>query len=183
MKLKTKGLIKLMQSELDSGVSLQAIFEKNKSDDIKEKKLAYLVSSLKDKTLIQKYKTANNVLIGIMVVITIISAFAGYGIGVEATPNSAIYWTAIAIIPMLFLYGFFKINFQAYLAYLFLTISQFPKYLINFGAEPVTDIIGLVVSISIIALVWFLKGKLFPYMGFLGAKKNADKQYLVAVNS
>ena len=172
-----------MQNEFDSGESLQTIYENNKSDDIKEKKLAYLVGSLKDNSLIKKYKTANNVLVGIMVVLTIFTAFAGYGLGVEASSDSAIYWTALAIFPIIFLIGFIKNIYQIYLIYLVLTLSQFPKSLTNFGADPVYDIIGLVVSISVIALVWFLKVRLFPYMGFFGPKKNSDKQYLLAVNS
>ncbi len=172
-----------MQNEFDSGKSLQAIYEKYKSDNIKEKKLAYMVSSLKDNSLIQKYKTANNILIGIMVVITIITVFASYGIGLDVTPDSAIYWTIFSIIPLLFLYGFIKVNFQAYLIYIVLSFSQFSNSFKDFGADPMTDIIGLAVSLSIIAFVWFLKMKLFPYMGFLSPKKNSDKQYLVAVNS
>ena len=181
--MKTKDLIKLMQSEFDSGESLHTIYEKNKNDGIKEKKLAYLVGSLKDASLIKQYKTPNNVLIGAMAIITIISAFAGYYIGLEVTPDTAIYWSAIAIIPMMFLYGFIKMNYQAYLAYLALTISQFPKLFTNFGADPVFDITGLVVSISVIGLVFYLKINLFPYMSFFGAKKNDNKEYLVALNS
>jgi len=181
--LKNKELIQLMQSDFDSGESLPNIFEKYKNNNVKEKRLAYFVASLKDKSLIEKYKNANKVLVGIMVVLTIFTAFTGYAIGSEVTPESALYWTAIAIIPALFVYGFIKINYQAYLVYILLCISQFHKNFVGFGTDMAADIIGLIISISILALVWFLKSKLFPYMGFIGPKKNQDKRYLVEVNS
>lgn len=181
--MKSRELTKLMQSEFDSGETLQAIYEKHQSDSIKERKLAYMVATLKDKDLIKKHKMANNILIGIMVFITMISAFLGYTIGLEATPNSAIYWSAIAIIPMIFLYGFIKVNYQAYLIYIILSITRFPETLTDFGADPVAGIVGLVITISLISHVLYLKLKLFPYMAFFSPKKNSDNQYLVAENN
>lgn len=181
--MKNKELMKLMQSEFDFGKSLQSIFEKYKSEDIKEKKLAYFVASLKDKTLIQKYKIANNILIVLMGLFTIIAALSGYAMGLEMTPNTPIYWCAVAIIPMIFLYGFIKHKHNTYVAYIMLSITQLPKLFSNVGGELAFDVIGLLVSLSIIILVWYLKLKLFPYMGFLGPKKNADKQYLVSEHS
>ena len=172
-----KELIKTMQSEFDNGEALSNIYEKYKSEDISEKKFATLVASLKDQNLILKHKTANRVLISLMVLITIFTAIAGYGIGVDAASTNPIYWCAIAIIPMIFLYNFVKVNYQAYLAYVLLSITQFPKSLDNFGAELVTDIIGVALSIFLIAFVWYLKNKLFPYMGFFGVKKGANEQY------
>lgn len=181
--MKNKELIKLMQSEFDSGDSLQNIFEKYKSEDIKEKKLAYFVGSLKDKILIKKHKIANNILIVLMGLFTIIAALSGYVMGLEVTPNTPIYWVALAIIPMIFLYGFIKHNHQTYFAYIMLTITQLPKSFNNVGGDIVPDVIGLLISLSTIILVWYLKSKLFPYMGFLGPKKNADKQYLISEHS
>jgi len=181
--MKNKELIKLMQSEFDVGESLQNIYEKYKSEDIKEKKWAYFVGALKDKTLIKKHKIANNVLIVLMGLFTILAALSGYAMGLEVTPNTAIYWIAVAIIPMMFLYGFIKHNYQTYVAYITLAITQLPKSFSNVGGDIVPDVMGLLISLSTITLVWYLRSKLFPYMGFLGPKKNADKQYLISGHS
>ena len=176
-KVNKKELIKTMQTEFDNGDTLSNIYEKHKGEDISEKKFAILVASLKDNNLILKHKIANKVLIFVMVLVTIFTAIAGYGIGVDVASPNPIYWCAVAIIPMIFLYNFVKVNYQAYLAYVLLSIIQFPKSLENFGAELVTDIIGVVLSLFLIALVWYLKNKIFPYMGFFGVKKDANKQY------
>ena len=115
-----------------------------------------------------------------MILITIFTAIAGYGIGVDSASTNPIYWSAIAIIPIIFLYNFVKVNYQPYLVYVLLSVTQFPKSLDNFGAELVTDIIGVALSIFLIAFVWYLKNKLFPYMGFFGVKKSANEQYAFA---
>ncbi len=180
--MKNKELIKLMQSEFDVGESLQNIFEKYKSEDIKTKKLAYFVGTLKDKALIKKHIIANNILIVLMGLFTILAALSGYAMGLEVTPNTPIYWVAVAIIPMIFLYGFIKHNYPTYVAYSMLIITQLPKSFHNVGGDIVPNIIGLLISLSTIIFVWYLKSKLFPYMGFLGPKKNADKQYFIFLN-
>lgn len=175
--MKKKELIKVMQAEFDDGETLSNIYDNHKDNDFSEKRYATLVGSLRDKKLITKHKMANNVLIGLMVLITFFTAIAGYGIGVNSGSSNPIYWCAIAIIPLIFLYNFIKVNYQAYLVYVILSITQFPKALDNFGADLVMDIIAVALSVFLIAFVWYLKVKLFPYMGFWGVKKDSNEQY------
>ena len=167
-----------MQTEFDEGESLSAIYEKYGNKDIKEARLAYLVGTLKSKELIAKYKTGRAVLVIIMVLVTLLSALYGYGIGLTSGSSTPVYWSAIAIIPLLFLYGFIRNSFQVYLAYIILSITQLPRSMVNFGENLVIDVISLLISVSIIAFVWYLKNKLFPYMAMMGPKKSKEGVYL-----
>lgn len=167
-----------MQNELDNGASLEEIFEKHQDNKFSSKKYALMVATLKDKRLIEKHKRANSILIFLMIVLTVLTAVAGYILGIEADLGSPYYWAAIAIVPLLFLYNFIKVNYQAYAIYLILSITQFPRGFEDLGEDIVADVIGISFSILLIALVWYLKAKLFPTMGFVGVKKNFEGKFI-----
>jgi len=141
------------------------------------------LGNLKDKNLIKKHKTANKILIALMCILTLFTVLIGYAFGVNSGSSSPIYWSLIAIIPAMFTYGFIKKNQGAYIAYIFLSLSQLPKSFEGFGENIMVDVSGLVISISLVALVWYVKSKLFPYMGFIGPKKDKNKQYAVQAYS
>ncbi len=178
-------LIKNMQKEFDSGESLQTIFTKYKSDDIKDRKLAYIVSTLKDKELIAKYKRPKNILVGFMFIIAFLAVLMAYSIGVKPSENAEVYWVSMAItafipvIPILFLYGFLKSTYRVYLFYVVLTISFLPKSIASLSSGNTFAEIGFIVSMVILVLVLYLKNKVYPYMGLLGPKKGVADQYLV----
>jgi len=173
-----RKLIKTMQAEFDAGETLQKIYIKYNDSGISEKNLAALVGRLKDKNLIKKHKLAKNALIALMVLITFFTAVSGYNIGLNGGYNNPIYWSFIAVIPAIFLYGFIKVNYQIYMAYLILSLTQFPKSFKNFGDDLIIDVIGIAFAIFLIAFVWYLKNKLFPYMLLFGARRNSNKQYV-----
>lgn len=187
--MKNTKLKKLMQADFDSGDSLQNIFDKYTSEGIKESKLAYFVSTLKDNALIKKHKLANNILLGFMFIVTVFTVFIAYSVGTKLTPDTPIYWISIvitivmAIIPMLFLYGFIKNTYQAYLAYIIFAVIQLPISVGGFSSSNVVYEIGVLISLFIFIFVLYLKYKIFPYMGLFWPKKNVAKQYLVAKNS
>lgn len=180
--MKKKELIRLLQNELDKGKSLSDIFKQNKTENTKEEKLASIVCMLKDSSNLAKYKKLNVFLIIIMAVLTPFTALYGYSIGLENELENPIFFCAIAVFPLIFLYGFYKMIYQFYAIYLVLSITQFPQSLKGFGDYPIADTISVLLGILIIFYVWFTKSKLFPYMGFFGPKKDSDDNYLFLRN-
>ncbi len=181
--MKTKELLKVMQSDFDNGERLSDLYNKYKNDEISEKRLSTLLGNLKDKNLIKKHKTVNKVLIFVMCILTLFSVVIGYSLGINSGSSSPIYWTLIAILPAMFTYGFIRNNQGAYLGYILLSLTQLPKSFVGFGDNPIADVLGVAISISVIALVWYVKSKLFPYMGFIGPKKDKNKKYAVQAYS
>lgn len=175
--MKKNELVKLMQQEFDNGEELQVIYEKYRNEGVKEKTYVFLVASLKSNLLIRKNKAVNNILVVIMFISACFVGLLGYSIGIESGSETPIVWSSIALIPLLFMYGFIRVNHQAYLIYIILSISQLPKLVNDMGEYPIADAVGIVVSLSLIAFVWYVKKIQFPYMGNFGAKKDSNNQY------
>ncbi|WP_028865304.1 hypothetical protein [Psychromonas aquimarina] len=186
--MKNNKLVKLMQADFDSGESLQNIFCKYKNVGIKKKKIAYFVSTLKDKTLIEKHKIAKNTLLGFMFIVVIVNSLLTYGAVNEIASSTSNYMVVtitmqMTVIPMLFLYGFFKQSYKTYLGYLILFIILLPMSVNSLLSGNTIFEFGFLIFLLSFFLVMYLKSKLFPYMTLLGPKKDVTKQYLVAKNS
>lgn len=173
------------QSDFDNGMSRSSIFEKYSENEISEKKLASAVSSIKDATLIRKYRFLNYVVVGIMMILFLTVTFLFYD-ALRTAEAVAITITLFAIILTLFasvIYGILKNHHQAYLIYAILTTMKLPTHIDGFGNDLTTNVIELGLSLFLVSSLWFLKIKLFPYMSVSGVpKKNADGKYLVAEN-
>ena len=82
------------------------------------------------------------------------------------------------IIPLLLIKGFRNNNYMAYNAYIVLFMLNLSNILKTIQTEPAVGLVALVISVSLLIFVWRLKSNLFPNMGFFGAKKNKNKEYL-----
>ena len=101
-----------------------------------------------------------------------IAFLLGYAIGAKLGPNAK--WLVgglIALIPLLFAWGFYKNLVGAYNAYILLCLVQLPKQFGDFASNPVAASFGLAVAIAMLAFVWYVRAKLFPDFGFLAPKK------------
>jgi phosphoglycerol transferase MdoB-like AlkP superfamily enzyme len=149
-----------------------------------EKKLAKIISTIKDGTLIKKYRLLNYLLVGIMVLLALVISFSFYEI-VKSGKTAVI--TAVSVIIILFvalIYGVIKNNYQAYSIYALITTMKLPTHIEGFGSDLTVNIIELSIALFLVCTTWFLKFKLFPYMSISGGpKKNDDGKYLVALNS
>jgi len=175
--MKKKELIKIMQTEFDDGETLSNIYEKYKGSGFSEKKFARLVGCLKDKKLIIKHTIANRFLIAFIILITFIETITHFIIGI----NPVVLFVSI-VITVIFIYYFIKVTYLAYLTYFFLSLLGLQSSLRDFGTNLVFDIIGIGFSIFLMALLWYLKSKLFPYIGAFGVKKDSNGQYLFITN-
>jgi hypothetical protein len=177
-----KEIVKKIEKDFEEGESRSDLFKKYKESDIKEGKkikeqqLATIISSLKDQDLIEEYKTTNNILIGIMSVVSVINFLS-----LMASTGSIIFTFVIMLIPAFLIYGFVKNSLVAYNAYIILLMLNLPQTLQLMQEDPAVGLIALVVSLLMFLFVSKLKSNLFPYMGFFGAKKNKNQEYLITL--
>ena len=175
---------KQCQSDFDNGLSRSTIFEKYSKDEISEKKLATIIATTKDATLIKKYRLLNYLLVGVMVLLALVISFSFYEISKSGETAVIIIASVIVLLFVALIYGIIKNNYQAYLIYALLTSIKLPTHFDGFGSDFTVNIIELSLALFLVSTTWFLKSKLFPYMTIFGSpKKNHDGKYLVAVNS
>jgi hypothetical protein len=183
-KLSIWKLKKQCQSDFDNGLSRSRIFEKYSKTEMSEKKLATVIATIKDGTLIKKYRLLNYLLVGVMLLLALVISFSFYEVA-KSGETAAI--TVVSVIILLFvalIYGVIQNNYQAYLIYALLTTMKLPTHIEGFGSDLTVNIIELSIALFLVCTTWFLKSKLFPYMTiFGGPKKNDDGKYLVALNS
>ncbi|EDM46958.1 hypothetical protein MDG893_15992 [Marinobacter algicola DG893] len=165
-----------MQALFEQGFNREEIFERFIGRDLPEKRVASLVASLKDDTLCQLYSGRNNFLISVMFVHSIAAAFIGYIAGSDMEGQAPLWLAGIAaLIPLLFMFGFYKYNLGAYLAFVFLSLTQMPRSFEGFNDAPVVVASGLLITIGTVVLVWHVKSKLYPYFGVFGAKQQGGR--------
>jgi hypothetical protein len=177
-------LKKQCQSDFDNGSTRESIFEKYAEQEISEKKLATAVASIRDTNLIKKYRMLNYALVVVMVLLAVVMTFSLLGILQSGDVKATAIVLSILFLFVALIYGIFKNYHQAYLIYALLTTMKLPTHIEGFGSDLTVNIIELGVALFMVSSLWFLKIKLFPYMGiFGGPKKTADGKYLVAQNS
>jgi len=108
----------------------------------------------------------------------LIAFWLGFGVGVKIGPNAKwIIGVLIALIPLLFAWGFYTNRVGAYNAYILLSIIQLPKSFGGFTSTPVASSIGIAIGVGLIAYVWYVREKVFP--GFvLTTPKKVKGEYV-----
>jgi hypothetical protein len=146
-----------------NGIGKSKIFHELVSRGAKERMAAHYIASYPDERLGFRHEGKVKLLINIMFAQALLAFFAGYGMGLERQMQSP--WLPglfVAIIPLLLMWGFHKQSAMAYNAYFFLAIIQIPQSLKSIGVTPVATSIGLVITFATLALVLYLRSKLFP---------------------
>lgn len=159
-----------------SGMGKSDVFSQLSGQGVKDSKLAHYIASYADPALCDKYEKLNNVAIHVMFIQSLFALFIGYGLGAQIGPNAK--WITAALIgaiPLLFAWGFYKYHAGTYNAYILLTMINLPKQLGGFATAPVSTTIGLVIGIAVLALVMYLRMKLFPDFVFTAPRKVKGK--------
>ena len=177
-------LKKQCQSDFEDGLTRSIIFEKYAGQEISEKKLASVVASIRDTNLIKKYRMLNYALVGIMILLAVVMTFSLLGILQSGDVKATALVLIIIFLFIALIYGVYKNYHQAYLIYALITSIKLPTHIEGFGDDLTVNIIELGLALFIVSSLWFLKIKLFPFMGIFGSPKmGTDGKYLVAQNS
>lgn len=157
---------------LGKGTAKSEVFAQLSGQGVKDSQLAYFIASYADPNRCDEHDRKVNILITIMFVQAVIAFLLGFGIGAKIGPNAKwIVGALIALIPLLFAWGFYRHRVGAYNAYLLLTIVQLPKSFEGFASSPIATSIVLAINIAVLAYVWYVREKLFPGFAFITPKK------------
>jgi hypothetical protein len=157
---------------LAAGTTKTEVFAQLTGQGVKDSQLAYFIASYADPNRCDDHERKVNILITIMFVQALIAFFLGFGIGAKIGPHAMLVVGAlIALIPLLFAWGFFAHRVGAYNAYIFLTIIQLPRSFEGFASSPVATSIAIAFNVAILAYVWYVREKLFPDFSFITPKK------------
>lgn len=157
---------------LNSGKSKSEVFKTLSGGVVKDNQLALFIASHPNKYLYENHYKKINILIWIMLIQALFAALLGFGIGSKVGPIAM--WglaALIALIPLLFAYGFYKNHAGTYNAYILLTIIQLPKMFTGIAKTPVASAISIAIGLSILGYVWHVRSLLFPDFTFITPKK------------
>lgn len=168
-----KAEIKSKVSELlSSGTAKAEVFAQLSGQGVKDRQLAYFIASYPDPARCEDHSGKVNIIITLMFIQAVIAFVLGYGIGVKIGPNAKwIFGALIALIPLLFAWGFYTNRVGAYNAYILLSIVQLPKSFDGFTSSPIASSIGIAIGIGLLAFVWYVREKIFPGFAFTTPKK------------
>ncbi len=169
----TKQQVKQKVMELlSAGTPKSAVFKQLAGQGIKDSQLAYYIASYVSPERRYLHNRKVIALVTLMFILAFLGFFVGFVIGVQIGPNAKWILGAIsALIPLAFAWGFQTYKAGAYNAYIVLSVIQIPKMLMRTSfAEPST-FVGVLISIAIIAYVWYLRTQLFPDFAWLSPNK------------
>ena len=167
-----KGIKRKVTEMLNAGNPKSEVFKALSGGVVKDNQLALFIASHPNHLLYEEnYKKVNG-LISIMFLQALFAALLGFGIGSKMGPTAA--WVVaalLALIPLLFAFGFYKNHAGTYNAFILLTIIQLPKMFTGITETPVATGIGVVIGLSILGYAWYVRSLLFPDFTLITPKK------------
>lgn len=157
---------------LDRGVPRSEVFARLSGQGMKDSRLAYFIASRVDPARREQHRGKVRVLVALMVVLALIGFVVGFGTGARIGPNAKwIFAFGIALLTLLFAWGFHAARVGFYNAYILLSIIQIPKSFEGFAADPLSASIGLAFNGGLLAFTWYVRHCLFPDFNFLNPRK------------
>lgn len=155
-----------------SGTEKSQVFTQLSGQGVKDSQLAYFIASYADPNRCYEHDRKVNILITLMFIQAVIAFLMGFSIGAKIGPNAKwIVGALIALVPMLFAWGFYKQRVGAYNAYILLTIVQLPRSFEGFTTTPIASSVGIAIGIALLTYVWYVREKIFPGFVLMTPKK------------
>jgi len=170
--MNTKEVQAKVNDLLAAGTPKQDVFVQLTDQGVKDSQLAYFVASHPDPVRREANKGKIKILVVAMVFQALLAFLVGFDLGAKMAPNAGwIIGGLLALICLLFAWGFSRPNAGAYNGYLILTIVQLPGSFGGLTSSPVATLIGIAMNVAIFAYVWYVRQKLFPDFAFITPKK------------
>ncbi|WP_085706093.1 DUF3592 domain-containing protein [Pseudomonas sp. B8(2017)] len=176
--LSKKEVQEKVRELLDANIAKSEVFSQLSGQGVKDSQLAYFIASYADPVRCDEHDRKVNILITIMLVQALIGFILGMTQGAGIGPAAKwIVSISMILIPLLWVWGFYNHRVVAYNAYILLALPQFPKTLAGFASNPATTTVSLVISIVMLAFVWYVRGKIFPDFAFVTPRKVKGKYF------
>lgn len=176
-----KSIRKRMAELRAQGVSKKEIFEELKGGAYSDGRLAYLLASKADISLVRANKWKIRIMITVAVIQMMLAFLVGWQVGEPVSTGYALLGGLVACaIPALTAYGFINHNVAAY--NLFLVVSLFQYWI------QVRDVmqgynaawVGVAFATVMLTFVVYLRLRLFPEIRAIRPAKDASGQYAFA---
>ena len=170
--LDKKEIKRQLVEMLEAGRSRTETFKALSGGKVKDRVLAAWIAGRPDPVLIERHSLKIKILVGLMCVQAALTALAALTLGYSFSIGLVLSIMLIAGgIPLLFAWGFYKNSAAAYTAYVLLTLSQMSRLFKGYAEDPVSTAIAVGITLALVFYVAWLKTKLFPDLGFIGAEK------------
>ena len=167
--------MKISKKQLAAGLSKKEIFEKASVEERDLKKVSQYLAMFPDKEESKKYNKANNILLGIYALLTIMSLF-GLSSMFSELPlivsilaqsfDLLIFGTVIYFVSKKMSVGYFLLSFFVFKG----ALNAFKGY----ESDPASVWFALFINIALLIFIVVLKRKLFPHQNFFNTKKDSD---------
>lgn len=157
---------------LDEGTERIKVFAQLSRQGVKDGDLAYFIASSADPARRDEHHGKMIALVALMIVQPPMAFLAGFGIAAKLGPNTG--WIGgilVALVPIALAWGFYRDRIIAYNACIFLTLIMLSPSFDRFESNPISTSVAAVFNIALFAFVWYVRGKLFPDLAFLTARK------------
>lgn len=170
--MKKKEIQAEINSRLSSGESKSSVFKRMSGQGASDSVVANFIASYASPELCAKHAK----LIDAMVVISWLqlglAVLVSLGLGLKmGLVGLLLIATFVGGFSYLFVWGFAHDKAWAYNATIILSIINLPKVLTGFATAPISNAIGLAVSVCFISFTWYVRSKIFPDFVFASPKK------------
>jgi hypothetical protein len=161
---------------LDKGTAKAEVFAQLTGQGAKDSRLAYFIASYPDPKRRNENGRKVSILIMVMIAQSLIGFLVGYGLGAETGPVAKwLLGALVALVPLIFAWGFYLPRVGAYNAYVLLTIIQLPRSFAGFQSTPIEVLIAVTINVAVLAYVWHVRDKLFPDFRFIYPRRSKGK--------
>ncbi|MFJ4247386.1 hypothetical protein SAMN04488483_0532 [Pseudomonas helmanticensis] len=157
---------------LEGGRSKTETFKALSGGAVKDRVLAAWIAGRPDPALRDKHSLKVTLLVVLTCIQAFIGSVAGFFLFYDASAGLALTMLLIAGgIPLLFAWCFYKNVAAAYTVYIILTISQVSRMFKGYEEDPVSTVIGVVITLAMVFYAAWVKSLLFPDLALIGPKK------------
>ena len=153
---------------LAQGVGKSEVFRQLSGQGLKDRQLAAWLAARHDPQARAEMSLHVNILVGLMVLQALILLAVGWQVATW-------FGLALAIIPLLFAWGFRKPYAGAYSGYLLLSIITVGRNLAQLFPITTGGLVGVALSVGMICYVFWIQRRLFPDMNFLGPMRKGGQ--------
>ncbi len=177
--LNRKEVTKTIQNRLQDNIPRQEILDELSEQFFDKKTISVIIASTPDPLRKEKYKSLNNLLLGLIALTIIIKIF----VGILLISSLSIYLLPIAfVIPFISIWFALEVSkFKGYI-YNILGLLSIASILTSIGKLQESGTYGLfdIAIVTVIAgLSFYLGNKVFPNYGFFGPKKDSEGNILL----
>lgn len=155
-----------------SGSPKSQVFTQLSGQGVKDSLLAYFIAAHVDPGRRDVHERKVNIVVTLSLLQALLGFLMGFFVGAKIGPTAQ--WVVaalVALVPLLLAWGFYMHKAGAYNAYIILSLIQFPRQFEDVGNSPLATLIAVAMGGTMLAYVWYVRGKLFPDLGFLGPRK------------